>query len=395
MNFEQDLNLDLELKTRNGSSVNPSHGSHTSKSRSIGSAASDSRSAAIEYETQTIISPKTHTTYILRKKSKPNSNSNSNSNVDLNPKTSNSTTMIMTKTQQQNIYKSKSIDSNSPGTHRLNPMSSLSDAETKSEATSSQYESGQTAIAIETTHERVQSASLQVQSSQSAGEKDEGRMGVDDNEKEQTEQTEQNEENRTSNLGIKSSNAVDAIKQYQRKKISGLNPSNKDDVLTFHNITQYENSLLFLSCKLILLILVCAFSSLIVFLLWEFVTGSAYMIDSMINIYCIWLTFEFSSKQFWKCFGGKYCIKCAFPYIKTFALTCCNQCYKHATYILDKKEIDSKQDSSMKIRKRVWLLSKYEYDYIVKHEGEHVISGLEPKMKVRNPSTSNSNLEKK
>ena len=202
-----------------------------------------------------------------------------------------------------------------------------------------------------------------------------------ENEKEKDkgkDETKEKTQRRTSRLGRSRSRSRRRKKKIIKKnvqEIKGLNSSNMNDVLFFHRITNVENTVLFLSSKLLILMTIACFSSFLVyFLFFEGGFENAYTLDYLLNMICIWLSFENTSSIFWNIFCGKYCIKCFFPYIKMYALTCCNQCYKHKTYIIDDTQI--KDDKcflfgcchlrTLKERKRVLELSKKEYSLIIK-----------------------------
>ena len=156
-------------------------------------------------------------------------------------------------------------------------------------------------------------------------------------------------------------------------EMKGLNAENKDDTLFFHKITDKENSILFLSTKLLILLLVACISSFLVFILWIHINESAYVIDACVNIYCIWLCFHSTTKIFWNICLGKYCVKFSFPYIKMYALTCCNDCYSANSplFVIDENKILDNQfggccnKTTIKERKRVLDLARKEYPMVV------------------------------
>ena len=156
--------------------------------------------------------------------------------------------------------------------------------------------------------------------------------------------------------------------RFAKIEIKGLSPEREYDIKLFHKFTKQENSILILSIKLMLLIIVTCISNIISFILWEFGVSAAYVFDSTVNIYCVWLALSMSEKYYFYIFGGKYCNKCMFPWIKMYALTCCGECYGSDVYIVDEKEIHDSSgicgcchEATVRERKRVLKLSEKEY----------------------------------
>eukprot|EP01084_Bolivina_argentea_P249002 416662_1 len=98
----------------------------------------------------------------------------------------------------------------------------------------------------------------------------------------------------------------------------------------------HQNKLILLVTRLVILILVAVISSYVCIM--TIVLGLGYTIifyscDTMINMYCLWLTFSFNEKYYEKYFCGDKCTKCCFPMIKTLALTCVSKKHTNKCFI--------------------------------------------------------------
>ena len=103
-------------------------------------------------------------------------------------------------------------------------------------------------------------------------------------------------------------------------------------VVNFHTDTKKNNKLFFLLTKLLTL--------LIVQIIWIIISNiyfwishqvwCGYVVDAIVDIYCLWLTFKFSERLYYDYCGGRWCTKCLFPFVKTFAISvryfCCDCC---------------------------------------------------------------------
>eukprot|EP01084_Bolivina_argentea_P241105 404837_1 len=97
----------------------------------------------------------------------------------------------------------------------------------------------------------------------------------------------------------------------------------REDVDRFHLNTTQNNDLVMLISRLCILFFVIIASSQIMIILFTFIPSMVliwYSCDSMINAYCLWLSFSISHQYYDKYFCGRKCLKCCFPVVKTASL---------------------------------------------------------------------------
>eukprot|EP01084_Bolivina_argentea_P309191 534795_1 len=95
-----------------------------------------------------------------------------------------------------------------------------------------------------------------------------------------------------------------------------------------------HNEFILLSTKLIILlsIIVCStmFTYMIQILIPVDLSAVFGPLDNVVQMYCLWLTFNFTQKHYYRYFCGKTCIILCFPFIKSLTLTqhsfCCCCC---------------------------------------------------------------------
>eukprot|EP01084_Bolivina_argentea_P066827 121849_1 len=70
----------------------------------------------------------------------------------------------------------------------------------------------------------------------------------------------------------------------------------------FHLSTNPANIILILNAKILILLIIAMFSSQFVYLLYILVPAAEdiYMIDTTINMFCVWLTLRFSDKYYYQ-----------------------------------------------------------------------------------------------
>eukprot|EP01083_Nonionella_stella_P039947 108644_1 len=174
------------------------------------------------------------------------------------------------------------------------------------------------------------------------------------------------------------------------------------DVYVFHSDTNTNNKMLLLITKLLVLLLVQMIAMIVAATLY--VSTSlifwSYVIDSCVDVYCLFLTFKFSEKYYYERFCGMRCSKCMFPCVKTIGLgyqctyckrglhlddrvfkpccrccgycVCCVRCYRvkctkqRLIYTLANKEIDLLLATSLRYKPRkdtsVWNPIVYKDD---------------------------------
>ena len=102
--------------------------------------------------------------------------------------------------------------------------------------------------------------------------------------------------------------------------------------VNFHSDTKKNNKLFFLLTKLLTLLIVQIIMILIasIYFWVTHYVWSGYVVDGIVDIYCLWLTFKFSERYYYNLFGGRWCTKYLFPWVKTFAIRfkyfCCDCC---------------------------------------------------------------------
>eukprot|EP01083_Nonionella_stella_P012074 34283_1 len=134
-----------------------------------------------------------------------------------------------------------------------------------------------------------------------------------------------------------------------------------EHIRRFHNVTRYDNEILLLSTKLLILLTVCVLSSFCSFILLFGVLRTkqnstiffVYGMDSFINVWSLAFTFKFSNKCYnalFNCGTSHRLTKVCFPIVKTAALTwkfCC--CYKKsASPTVMRKADDDKQKKTLR-----------------------------------------------
>ena len=103
------------------------------------------------------------------------------------------------------------------------------------------------------------------------------------------------------------------------------------DVEQFHWKTYTSNKFIKMISKLLILLLAAVISSQFTIVMYLILPDFIYLwysLDTMINIYTFWLSFHFAEKYYASYFGGNACIRCCFPFVKTLALTCNDECNK-------------------------------------------------------------------
>eukprot|EP01084_Bolivina_argentea_P045114 83036_1 len=101
------------------------------------------------------------------------------------------------------------------------------------------------------------------------------------------------------------------------------------DVKYFHGQTNSHNRLIKMMSKLIILLTIAVISSQITVIMAVVVPDFLYMwysMDCCINLYILWLNFNFTDKYYRKYFCGNKCIRCCFPLVKTMAISCNDEC---------------------------------------------------------------------
>ena len=97
------------------------------------------------------------------------------------------------------------------------------------------------------------------------------------------------------------------------------------DAATFHRRTQQSNRMILSVSRLAILLSVAIASSqtaVILLLVAPHFVFCIYSVDCAVNMYCLWLNFNFATKYYQTWFCGTQCMKNCFPLIKTLALTC-------------------------------------------------------------------------
>eukprot|EP00483_Globobulimina_turgida_P008762 UN08780 len=114
-----------------------------------------------------------------------------------------------------------------------------------------------------------------------------------------------------------------------------------DRIVDFHTETRNNNALLLLITKLLTLLIVQIIGiiiSMTVFLVTEMI-WFGYVLDSICDIYCLWLTFKFAERYYYECFCGIKCTQCLFPFVKTCAISvrysCCDCCIDNGYLYID------------------------------------------------------------
>eukprot|EP01084_Bolivina_argentea_P291928 501786_1 len=100
-----------------------------------------------------------------------------------------------------------------------------------------------------------------------------------------------------------------------------------DRIIGFHSDTANTNHLLLLITKLSTLMFVqIMFIAIAMICYFTTQMRFGYIINAVSDIYCLWLTFKFSSKYYYECCLGAQCTKCCFPFVKTRALAMRHSC---------------------------------------------------------------------
>ena len=97
------------------------------------------------------------------------------------------------------------------------------------------------------------------------------------------------------------------------------------DAIQFHDKTHDHNALVLLMSKFFLILSTVVLSTqfmLVMLIISRDYVTILYSIDTIINIICLYLTFNFSDDYYNKYFCGRCCTKCCFPCIKAVALSC-------------------------------------------------------------------------
>merc|ERR1712207_78139 len=106
----------------------------------------------------------------------------------------------------------------------------------------------------------------------------------------------------------------------KKKRIS------RHDAINFHDKTHDHNKLVLLMSKFFLILSTVVVSSqfmLVMFIIFRDYVIILYSIDTIINVICLYLTFNSADVYYTKYFCGRCCTKCCFPCIKAVALSCC------------------------------------------------------------------------
>ena len=121
------------------------------------------------------------------------------------------------------------------------------------------------------------------------------------------------------------SNGSDGRNKKHPRKLKKRVTVSKLDAIQFHDKTHGHNKLILLISKFFILLSCVVVSSqfvLITFIIFRDFVLILYSLDTIINIICLWLTFNFSDEWYNKYFCGRCCTKCCFPFIKMIALSC-------------------------------------------------------------------------
>ena len=137
-----------------------------------------------------------------------------------------------------------------------------------------------------------------------------------------------------------------------------LQPNNSGHVQKWHTYTKELNVILLLVTKSLLLLVVAVITTQVSLAFYMTIFGRVYGVDCCINIYCMYLSFRFSSKLWTRVFCGEKCIYLSFPFIKMWTIIGCKlQCCKdNNVAICNCKIYDDKRKNVRKLIQREYQL---------------------------------------